>query len=231
MTAEFFRDMTVTRYREQPWHPDVLRRFAPHGRLLEIGCGAGTDHAELQKDADQTVAIDLALRGAKLTRRRLELETGIPGLTMVADGERLPFRSSSFDCVYSFGVIHHTDHPEVVVREMQRVLVPGGKFLVGLYHRHSLFAFKILLLYVLKGGPLRMRWADHLAERCEAGASELNEKPKVLLYSRRQARRLFAAFSGVSVEVVHARLPSWLPFRSWIERHLGWYVLTTGVNG
>ena len=225
-TAEFFAQMTASRYRLQPWHPELLRRFAPEGRVLEIGSGAGTDHAELAKTAAITVAMDLAPRGAALTHRRLRVE-GRPGSATVADGERMPFAGSVFDAVYSFGVVHHTDHPEAVAAEMHRVLRPGGRFLVAVYHRGSLFAFYKLLRYVASGAFLREPWKDHLA-LVEAGAERLRERPLVRLYSRRQARALFASFEDVRTEVVHGGVRWRFLQRSFFARRWGWYVVVTG---
>ncbi len=225
-TAEFFAQMSASRYRLQPWHPDLLRRFAPDGRLLEIGSGAGTDHAELAKMATTTVALDLAPRGAALTQRRLRLE-GRAGSALVADGERMPLAGSVFDAVYSFGVIHHTDHPEAVAAEMHRVLKPGGRFMVALYHRASLFALYKALRYVSSGAFLRERWSDHLA-LVEAGADQLAERPLVRLYSRRQARALFSSFEDVGTEVLHGGVPWRFLQRPLFARRWGWYVVVTG---
>lgn len=225
-TAAFFAQMTASRYQLQPWHPDLLRRFAPEGRLLEIGSGAGTDHAELARMAATTVALDLAPRGAALTQRRLRLE-GRPGSAVVADGERMPLASSVFDAVYSFGVIHHTDHPEAVAAEMHRVLKPGGRFLVALYHRASLFALYRVLRYVGTGAFLRETWRDHLA-LVEAGADQLSDRPLVRLYSRRQARALFASFEDVRTEVLHGGVRWRFLQRPFFARRWGWYVVVTG---
>lgn len=225
VSPEFYRQMTEARYRLQPWHPALIRRFGLSGRLLEIGCGAGTDHAELAQYVDDpTVAIDLTYKGAWLTRQREVLE-GRRGLVIVADGEQLPFRDDVFDVIYSFGVIHHTDHPECVADEMHRVMKPRGRFLVGLYHRASLVTAKLLLVYVSRGIFRRERWSDYLP-LVEAGAEELDERPVVRLYSRREAKRLFTRFTGVRIEVVHSGFEA--PVLSGLGRIWGWYVIVTG---
>ena len=226
-TPEFEAEMTRTRYEAQPWHPEILRSFAPVGPMLEIGCGAGTDHAELAKCADWTVGIDLAHRGAWLTKRRLRSE-GRKGEALVADGELMPFRDAAFNSVYSFGVIHHTDHPERVAAEMARVMVPDGRFLVGLYHRWSWHAFDYALSWLLTGLPRGVSWRRFLARVEFGGRDDAVNPALVRLYSRRSAKALFGdtgCFTELRTEVRHPHLRGvLLPGKS----RLGWYVFVTG---
>jgi ubiquinone/menaquinone biosynthesis C-methylase UbiE len=228
-SPEFFAEMTAVRYRLQPWHRQLLCAFAPSGRLLEIGCGAGTDHWELAQMGIDAVAIDLTDHGA----RRLELGD-LPGRALVADGECLPFGDAAFDAVYSFGVIHHTDHPEMVAAEMYRVMRPGGRFLVALYHRSSLFALSRLCRWVVKGRFLREPWAEFLG-LTESGADGLAERPVVRLYNRHDARDLFPQFASLEASVCHLgienpRVLRLLPAATQeaLAKRWGWYVVMTG---
>jgi SAM-dependent methyltransferase len=85
----------------------------------------------------------LRLYGLKSTLRRV-------------DAERLPFKSEFFDVVYSWGVIHHSEKPELIIAEIKRVLKPGGIFIGMMYGRHSVVAFKYWLKHGLfKGRPWR----------------------------------------------------------------------------
>lgn len=230
-TPAFYREMTRQRYEVQPWHPALLRSFAPRGRLLEIGCGAGTDHAVLAESASSTIGVDLAHRGASLTTGRLRLE-GRSGGAMVADAESLPFGDGTFDEIYSFGVIHHTDHPERIVAEMKRVLRPGGRFLVAVYHRWSLFTAYWWLGWVKSGR--RVPWPTYLGG-IEEGWDQAAAPPVVKLYSRGQARHLFGTIGPVTTEVVHFGLADPRVLRvtnEGIRRRLaslfGWYVVVRG---
>jgi len=58
---------------------------------------------------------------------------------VVADVRELPFRSASFDAIYSMGTIEHFDGTERAVDEMARVLRPGGRAIVGVPNRHDPF--------------------------------------------------------------------------------------------
>ncbi|MGW3150758.1 class I SAM-dependent methyltransferase [Streptomyces sp. NPDC001177] len=223
-TPEFYEQMTRSRYELQPWLPRLLRAWVPSGRVLEVGCGAGTDHAMIAAIARETAAVDLSERCVRLTQTRLDLEDR-PGIAQVADAENLPYPDATFDGAYSFGVLHHTDHPEKAVEEIRRVLRPGGTFMVGLYHRDSLFAAEKVAKYVATMSWRRQSWRDFLPE-IEFGAVEREQRPLVRLYSRKSARELFGRFHEVRTRVEHPAfrgvlLPEWL-------RPLGFFVMVTG---
>lgn len=61
-----------------------------------------------------------------------------------ADVRALPFRDASFDAVYSMGTIEHFDETEQAVREMARVLKPGGCAIIGVPNRHDPFLRPLL---------------------------------------------------------------------------------------
>ncbi len=100
------------------------------GRILDIGSGAGQILGHLLKEArpDATiVAADLSHR--MLRRARTRLRTDRPAF-LAADVTRLPFADGSFDCVTCGWVIEHLPDPEPGLREMRRVLRPGGSLLL-----------------------------------------------------------------------------------------------------
>ncbi|MDD2706759.1 MAG: class I SAM-dependent methyltransferase [Verrucomicrobiae bacterium] len=113
-----------------PW-PEVRDK-----RVLEIGCGMGL-HASLHSAAGAKITtIDLTWRAVHTARRRFNLGNQRVN-TLRTDGEKLPFRDNSFDRVWSWGVIHHSSNTAALVREIHRVLKPGGLFQFMVYHRHS----------------------------------------------------------------------------------------------
>jgi SAM-dependent methyltransferase len=73
-------------------------------------------------------------------------ESGESGalLSAVGDVRDLPFRDSSFDAIYSMGTIEHFDETEKAVREMTRVLKPGGRAIIGVPNRHDPFLRPLL---------------------------------------------------------------------------------------
>lgn len=124
-----------------------------------------------------------------------------------ADATDLPFKDGYFDCVYSFGVLHHIPEIETCVSEIHRVLKPGGMFLFGLYHKWSAFHIfcKLIANGVWCGDLFRLGYGGMLAT-IESGADGKNIKPYVKLCSIREIRKLLAGFSvsDVSIHRLHA---------------------------
>jgi len=126
-TPEFFERVEAHRYAKE-WHiPEAADFGGARGlKVLEIGCGLGTDGARFAKAGALYTGIDLTEAAIGLARTRFEI-SGLPGEFRVADAENLDFADASFDRVYSHGVLHHTPDTARAIREIHRVLKPGGR--------------------------------------------------------------------------------------------------------
>jgi SAM-dependent methyltransferase len=167
------------RYSTYRWLYHVAE-FREHAgdKVLEVGCGAGTDLLQFAKHGAIATGVDLTASHVDLARRRLD------GLALVyqADMRKLPFADNTFDYVYSHGVLHHSDEPEKVVREMLRVLRPGGRMNIHVYALWSYFTIWRLLRYGRK-------WKRHI----ERGEAPLH----IDLYTGRKLRKLFGATASI----------------------------------
>lgn len=208
-TREFFDTVERHRYMEYaPWMPEVMGFNEFKGaRLLEVGCGMGTDLLQFARGGARVTGIDLTPRSIEISRRHFEIY-GQSGDFAISDCEKLPFKSESFDVVYSNGVLHHTPDTAGAVREVHRVLRRGGQARVMLYHRGSInYWGEIILRHgLLRGELLRGRSAEEIMSRYV----EVNEGggcPLVKVYSRKQARKLFPMFRDVSVEIEQLTRP------------------------
>lgn len=202
-TREFFDEVERHRYQEYaPWMPRVMGfNDFPGQRLLEVGCGMGTDLLQFARGGARVTGVDLTPRSIETSRRHLELY-GHSGDFALTDAEKLPFADESFDVAYSNGVLHHTADTAAAVREIHRVLRPGGLARVMLYHRSSWnYWFEIVLHRgLLRGQLLRGQTAEDIMSRYV----EVNEgagRPLVKVYTRGQARQLFSMFREVTVQV------------------------------
>lgn len=201
-SREFFDEVERHRYQEYaPWMPEVMG-FNEHAgeKLLEVGCGMGTDLLQFARGGAICTGVDLTPRSIEISRHRFKLYD-VPGTFLIADGERLPFPDNCFDIVYSNGVLHHTPDTGLAVQEIHRVLRPGGIAKVMLYYRHSLNYWGEIMLHrgLLRGQLLRGDTPGQIMGRfVEVGDAT---DPLVKVYNRSQARLLFKSFRTVEFEV------------------------------
>ena len=215
----YFNDIEERRYRTHYHLGELFESMDGRDqRLLEVGCGIGVDSIQLAKRGFQVTAVDLtenALAVAKQFAARREATVDF----RLGNAEGLDFPGESFDAVYSFGVLHHTPDIERSVAEVHRVLRPGGRAYVMLYHRNSLVNL--------------MHWALRLPY--ESPADRKDHCPVVYTFSRSGARKLFRAFSSVEVHSEYpftygfgpltTKLP--LAIRRPLGRAIGWHLMIT----
>jgi SAM-dependent methyltransferase len=105
-------------------------------RVLEVGCGAGTDLARFAKGGAMVTGVDVAASAIELARQNFQ-QQGLAADLRVADGEHLPFADDAFDLVYAHGVVQYTADGQALVDECRRVLKPGGEAVFQVYNRIS----------------------------------------------------------------------------------------------
>lgn len=237
-TLAFYRTLDEHRYQVHPRLHEAVGFEKTSGlRVLEIGCGCGSEAERFARAGADYTAVDLTNAAVSVTQRRLQL-AGLAGRFVQGDAENLPFADESFDLVYSHGVLHHTPDTPRTIREVHRVLAPGGRAIIMLYYRNS-FNYQINLRMVrrlrarLLKSPLGFRLAKKIGhepvEELQRHAELIRQDPHALdmqnmlnrntdgpdnplsqVFSRASARRLFWQFKGVRTEVMFWN-PNWLP--------------------
>jgi SAM-dependent methyltransferase len=138
-------------------------------RVLEVGCGMGTMAMNWARHGALVFASDLNLTAVTQTRRRF-LNLGLASAIVQMDANTMPYADDSFDYVYSWGVLHHSPDLDSSVREMFRILRPGGEFGVMLYCRDSLlFRYSVRYLEGFLHGESRFLNPLQLASRYADG--------------------------------------------------------------
>ena len=237
-SRRFYELVEEHRYQKE-WHIPGAAEFAraKNLRVLEIGCGLGTDGAQFAKAGASYTGVDLTDAAIELARKRFEIFQ-LPGTFRTADAEALDFPSDSFDIVYSHGVLHHTPNTAGAVKEVHRVLKPGGRAIVMLYHRDS-YNYRVNISMLRRAGVHLLRWSAgvkfvHLitgeseeslrehARRLRKESSYLSSaeflsqntdgagNPLARVYSRGEAQELFKDFAAVEVRT-HFLNKRWLP--------------------
>jgi glycosyltransferase involved in cell wall biosynthesis/ubiquinone/menaquinone biosynthesis C-methylase UbiE len=229
-TLQWFLNVEAHRYGDYgPWMPEVME-FSGHSgeEVLEVGGGMGTDLAQFARHGAKVTDVDLSGGHLALARENFALR-GLDGRFVHHDAETLPFPDNSFDVVYSNGVIHHTPNTTTAVREIHRVLRPGGRAIVMVYAENSWHYWRQLVWFLgLQQGQLAT-WSigEIMSRSVERTANDA--KPLVKVYTKERLRSLFAAFSDITIvqrQLTAPELPPRLrPHLTAIERRLGWNLI------
>jgi ubiquinone/menaquinone biosynthesis C-methylase UbiE len=153
-------------------------------------------HSELMTRAGATLsAIDLSPTSVEATKTRFSLKK-LQGNIQLADAEHIPFPDQSFDFVWSWGVIHHSSRTARIVREISRVLKPGGECRIMVYNRLGVIVpITFFTHHLIKGKFLHQDFDQTLLASSDGYSARF--------YTSDQFSDLFYAFfKDVSTEIL-----------------------------
>ncbi len=195
---------------------DLVRRYGEGARVLEAGCGTGLILDQVARFAHTAVGIDLSPGMLGKARER--------GLRVAnASVTHLPFADASFDVAYSFKVLAHVEAIGDALREMARVVRPGGHVLAEFYNTRS-------LRYLVK----RLKPATPISERTtdEAVYTRYDSLDDIRAYLPRELElvdlrgvRIFTAISHLH------RVPLLGPWLSELETRAADAPILRGLGG
>jgi ubiquinone/menaquinone biosynthesis C-methylase UbiE len=140
-SKEYFDEVETRKYYVEPHIPG----FAQFGRwkgkrVLEVGCGIGTDTINFARAGARVTAVDLSTESLAVAKQRAEV-FGFKNLITFhqADAERLSeiVPVERYDLVYSFGVIHHTPNPPRAATEIRKFMGVDSELRLMVYARNS----------------------------------------------------------------------------------------------
>jgi ubiquinone/menaquinone biosynthesis C-methylase UbiE len=238
-TPDFYRSLDEHRYKLHRRLQAAVGFEKTRGlRVLEIGCGCGSEAERFARAGAHYTAVDLTNAAVSITQRRFEL-ANLKGRFVQGDAENLPFADGSFDLVYSHGVLHHTPDTPQTIREVHRVLSPGGRAVIMLYFRDSFnYRVNLGLIRRLRAPLLRTeagvkivraiwreteeqvrRHAELVREDTSGYMGMQNmlnsntdgaDNPLSQVFSKSSAKKMFSQFKDVKTEVTFWS-PNWLP--------------------
>jgi ubiquinone/menaquinone biosynthesis C-methylase UbiE len=202
--------------------------------VLEIGCGSGIDSLEFARYGAKVTAMDFTDNAVQLTRE-LAQEAGLKVDVSRGDAKKLIFADNSFDCVYSYGVLHHIPDINRALSEIRRVLKPGGKLMAMIYHKDSLlYAYSIIYLHGIKERMLLD--GNFSIDDLAARYSERNEGcPYTKAYTKDEAKEEFGRyFMNLEVDVYFPviDMPEKRKVKLTIDapNELGWHIVLKGIK-
>ena len=171
-----------------------IAQLRGHERVLDAGCGTGHTALTFAPHAAQVVAVDFT-EDMLVQGRKLALERGITNIDFrLGDVEKLDFADGEFDCVVSRLSAHHWPHPQKALQEFQRILRPGGQFILS-----DIVGF-----------------ADFTADTFLQTLELLRDPSHVRDHTDAQWLQMFAE-TGFTAEVSF-RWGVWIDFQSWVKR-------------
>jgi ubiquinone/menaquinone biosynthesis C-methylase UbiE len=239
----YFDDVEERKYFVEPHIPPFADFQRWQGKkVLEIGCGIGTDTMNFARSGARVTAVDLSeesLKIAKLRARVLGLENirfyqaNAEELTSTVPVER-------YDLVYSFGVIHHTPHPEKALKQIRRYMDADSSLKIMVYHRHSWKVFWILATY----GKGALHKIDNLIAKYSEAQTGC---PVTYAYTPETVKPLLKGFAITDTRIDHIFpyaiaaykryryektwyfkwIPQWL--FHWMEKRWGWHLCVTAT--
>jgi len=243
-SRQYFDEVEERKYFVEPHIP----RFADFERwqgkkVLEIGCGIGTDTINFARHGADVTAVELSAKSLEVARKRAEVY-GLQDHIQFYQGDAEKLADfvpvQPYDLVYSFGVIHHTPHPEQIVEQVRRYVRSGSTVKIMVYHRSAWKLFWIVLTY---GKGQFWRLAELVARNSEAETG----CPITYTFTRRGMRELLEphGLQVTDMQVEHVfsyRIPDYVKYRyvrvwyfrwmpaplfRWLEKRLGWHLCVT----
>lgn len=138
-SAEYFDEVTAKRYRAEPHILDFAGFHQWRGkRVLEIGCGIGTDAEQFARHGADYVGIDLSRDSIGVALQRFKVYD-LHGKFYHGSVTDLDFLTSlgQFDLVYSYGVLHHFPGMQQHIKNIHSVVLPHGEFRFMVYAKNS----------------------------------------------------------------------------------------------
>lgn len=238
-TVEYFNEVQNRKYLVEPH----ILKFADFGRwkglkVLEIGCGIGTDTMMFARAGAKVTAVDYSeesIKLAKIRSRVYEMDRQITFYCCNAEklSETVPVEK--YDLIYSFGVIHHTPHPENVIREIKKYMGRGTELRMMVYHRNSWKALGARLRHPLWPADKAIAMHSEAQTGCPVTYSYTTFTVRGLLRGLKITNmfvdHIFPYIVPLYKKYKHKKV--WYfrlmpkPLFRWLEQRLGWHLCVT----
>ncbi len=244
-TKEYFDEVEARKYFVEPHIPAFAEFQRWNGKkVLEIGCGIGTDTINFARAGATVTAVDLSTESINVAKQRAEVFGFSDKITFYNTNTEELSKTvpvEQYDLIYSFGVLHHTPHPDVALAELRKYTKPGTELKLMMYYRWSWKVFWILAQEGFKFSQTDALIAKHSEAQTGCPVTYVYDKKSLTEYVNRQGfevKDIFVdhVFPYYIPEYVQYRYKkewyfAWMPtplFRTF-ERMFGWHLCVTAV--
>ena len=145
-TREYFDEVEKRKYFIEPHIPGFAEFEKWYGkRVLEIGCGLGTEAINFARHGADLTVIEVSQESLDIAKKRFKVY-GLHAHFILGNAEDLDILLSGqekFDLIWSFGVIHHSPHPDKILDQCKNFLKDDGELRIMVYSKisYKLFHF------------------------------------------------------------------------------------------
>jgi len=138
-TKQYFNEVEERKYFVEPHIPAFADFTSWAGkRVLEIGCGMGTDAVNFARNDAIYTGVELSTSSLNLAKQRFEV-FGLSGTFIEGNAEEIDqlLQGKTFDLIYSFGVLHHTPSLENALKGIHTLMHSNSVFKMMIYAENS----------------------------------------------------------------------------------------------
>jgi len=243
-TELFYNQVEAKKYFVEP-HIPVFADFGKWNgkKVLEIGCGLGTETINFARSGAEVTVIELSTGSLDLAKMRAKifgLQDKIKFFQGNAEELSTFINFEQFDLIWSFGVIHHSPNPEKIIQQIRSFMSPQTELRIMLYYKYSWKVFWILIKY---GRGKFWKLKELVAQYSEAQLG----CPVTHVYSKSDVKKLLKGFKIKEISIEHIfswKFPEykdniykkvwyfrWLPKKvfDWLEKRFGWHLCIRAV--
>lgn len=243
-TVKYFNDVERKKYFVEGHIVDFAKFPQWEGKtVLEIGCGLGTETVNFARAGAEVTVVELSEKSIELAQQRVKafgLSDKVKFYQGNAEDLTRIVPEKKFDLVWSFGVIHHSPHPNRIIRRIRKYMGPQSELRIMLYYKYSWKVFWILMKF---GKGAFWKLDELVAKYSEAQLG----CPVTYVYSEWDAWKLLQGFEIKSVQIEHIfsyKFPEYkdniykrvwyfrfLPRKvfHWLEKKFGWHMCITAT--
>lgn len=207
-------------------------------KVLEIGCGLGTEMVNFAQQGANITTMDLSEKSLELAKKRAEIYNISDQIKFYhGNAEELDkiVPIERYDLIWSFGVIHHSPHPDRIIECLKKYMDSHTELRIMIYNKISWKVFWILLRY---GKGAFWKLDELIAKYSEAQTG----CPVTYTYTRRSIQRLLKGLKIKNISIEHIfpyRISDyiqhrymkvwyfkWMPEKwfKWLEKRIGWHM-------
>lgn len=238
-SRDYFDEVEQRKYFVEPHIPEFAEFYKWKGKkVLEIGCGIGTDAINFARNGAYLTVIELSEESLALAKKRFSIY-GLHANFILGNAEDLDSllsKNEYFDLIWSFGVIHHSPHPEKILDKCNNVLKDDGEIRMMVYSKLSYKTFSLMK----ETGVWDFGALDSIISQYSEAQTGC---PITYSYTIEGAKRLFSLFDIVNIRKAHIfswDIPKYIryeyekddcfksisdEFFKELEAELGWHIL------